>query len=293
VSGPPAYPACVSRPALLALALLLACTAREREPAAIEPTNEPSSEPAPEEPPIVTIELGLIGVEAQELLAARHGPDSPLSRAKENLLVVHHHIAAPWHIYWVNPGESGLRTKLGLDLTGAEAGPVVFPGPDRFVAEGGIVTYGWEREVVLFVPLTNVAKDARVQVRSDWLACHESCIPGESVASAEISRLVRRDEAIVKEMVARIPEPAGDRVRTRWTESQLHVEPSAAGTQLLEFFPYASEKAVLVASTPTETAIDLQYRFDAPPPPELGQGVLRIQSADETRWLELAVSWPP
>jgi DsbC/DsbD-like thiol-disulfide interchange protein len=293
VSAPAAYAPSVSRTILLALALLLACTGREREPVANEPADEPASETARDEP-LVTISLSLIGPEAQKLLAARHDAGSPVLRGE--LLAVHHHITEPWHIYWLNPGESGLRTKLSLDLTGVTNEPVVYPGPDRFVASGGQVTYGWERNVVLFVPLIDDGDGdgdgARVKVRSDWLACHESCIPGHSEVSVALSELVRFDTDHVREMIARIPESAGDRVRTSWAGSRLHVELSDEGTQLLEFFPYANEKAVLLATTPAATALDLEYRFDAPPPADLGQGVLRVQSAGETRWLELAVSWP-
>jgi hypothetical protein len=281
----------VSRQVLIALALLLACTSREREPAATEPTTDPQRDAEPERAPLVTIELSVIGPEAHELLTAHHGPDSPLVRA-DKLLIVHHRITPPWHIYWTNPGDSGLRTKLSLDVTGAEAGPVVYPAPERFVASGGQVSYGWDQEVVLFVPLTNIVGDARVKVRSDWLACHESCIPGHSESSVELSRLVRRDEAIVREMVARIPEPAGDRLRTSWTGSKLRVEATAADGKLLEFFPYASDKAILQETALGVDALELAYRFDGSPPAELGQGVVNLSSAGETRWLELATAWP-
>ena len=284
---PPAVP----RRLVIALAMLLACTARERDAATVESTTTPPPTSEPERAPLVTIELGLVGPDALALLAERHGPDSPLVRA-DKLLIVHHRIAAPWHIYWLNPGDSGLRTKLSFEATGVELGPVVYPAPDRFVASGGQVSYGWEREAVLFVPLTNVTDEAVLEVRSDWLACHESCIPGRSDASAEISKLVMRDEAIVRSMIERIPEPAGDRLRLAWTDAKLRVEPTFAGARILAFFPYASDKAVLQSTALGEHALDIAYRFDGPPPAELGQGVIHLHSAGETRWLEIKAPWP-
>src|SRR5690606_19196766 len=107
--------------------LLLACTGREREVAATEPAADPQPE-APSEAPLVTLELALVDDQLREQLAARHDPSSPLVTA-DALLAVHHHIAAPWHIYWKNPGDSGLRTRLALDGAGFEAGPVIYPGP--------------------------------------------------------------------------------------------------------------------------------------------------------------------
>lgn len=275
----------------LMLALLLACTSRERESAATQPSPQTQGDAEPERPPLVTIELGLVGEQTRALLSERHGPDSPLARADE-LLFVHHHIAAPWHIYWQNPGESGLRTKLSLDVTGAEVGPVVYPAPERFTAMGGQVSYGWEREAVLFVPLTNVTDATVVKVRSDWLACHESCIPGHSEATGELSTLTANDDPIVRDMIARIPEPARDRLRTSWTGTKLRVESTVADAKLLEFFPYASDKAIVIDTALAEDALEVTYRFDGSPPAELGQGVITFGSAGDTRWLELATSWP-
>ena len=101
-----------------------------------------------------------------------------------------------------------------------------------------------------------------------------------------------RDEAIVRSMIERIPEPAGDRLRVAWTDAKLRVEPTTADTRMLAFFPYASEQAVLQATALGEHTLDIEYRFDGPPPAELGQGVVTLDSAGETRWLEIKAPWP-
>jgi hypothetical protein len=279
----------VMRRIVFVLGLLIACSGRERENAATKPAADPPPERTAEAP-LVTLELALVGEPLREQLAARHDPSSPLVTA-EALLAVHHRIAAPWHIYWKNPGDSGLRTRLSLDGVGFEAGQVVYPGPDRFVASGGQVSYGWEREAVLFVPLAAIADDARVQLRSDWLACHESCIPGHTEIAMEMGELDRREDPIIRAMIDRIPEPAGDRLRTSWTDTRLRVE-ALGGARLLELFPYAHDHAILETVTPTDAALELGYRIDSPPPPDLGQGVVTLAAAGETRWLELAVAWP-
>lgn len=286
------YPRAVPKRWLIGFALLLACTgSREREPApAAQPAAVNESQAEPERAPLVTVELVLVGPEARALLEKRLGPSSPLVGA-EQLLAVHHRIAAPWHIYWLNPGDSGLRTRLSFDATGVEIGSVAYPGPDRFVASGGQVSYGWEREAMLFVPLNNIADDASVGVRSDWLACHESCIPGHSQASASIGELVAGDQAIVRSMIERIPEPAGERLFSSWTDHELRLEP-VGSEGLIEFFPYASEPAVLQDTSLNAGALELSYRFDGPPPAELGQGVVLIDSAGESRYWELAIPWP-
>ncbi len=280
------------RSSLVLLGLLLACPAREPSPAEPTPAAQRSAEPAEAGPERVTIELGLVPDDARRALAERHGEAAAIVAAPA-LLAVRHSIAEPWHIYWKNPGESGLRTRLKLAGAGFTAGEPLYPAPERFVALGGQVSYGWAREVVLFVPLTELRDDARIELRSDWLACHESCVPGHAERSVALGQLAPADDALIRAMLARVPEPAGDRLRPRWTGAALHVEPGRADIELRELFPYANAQAPLESTLLRDNALDLNYRFDAQPPAELGQGVLAVTEAGEPRWLELAVPWPP
>ena len=53
--------------------------------------------------------------------------------------VVELRVEEGWHIYWTNPGDSGLPTRLTFpEQTGLDFGPVQYPLPDRFVAPGEI-----------------------------------------------------------------------------------------------------------------------------------------------------------
>src|SRR5271167_4120303 len=38
-----------------------------------------------------------------------------------------------WHSYWSNPGDAGAPTTL--DITGASAGPIAFPTPQRLLED--------------------------------------------------------------------------------------------------------------------------------------------------------------
>src|SRR5262249_10949749 len=54
-----------------------------------------------------------------------------------------------WHVYWRNPGDSGLPPSLKWDLpAGVSAGPIEWPTPER-IAFGPLVNYGYEGEVLL------------------------------------------------------------------------------------------------------------------------------------------------
>lgn len=88
-----------------------------------------------------------------------------------------------WHTYWLNPGDSGLPTRIQFDLPpGFAAGPIEWPIPQRLPA-GPLVNFGYGGTLVLPVLLTVPAELEATQVtlraRADWLVCRIECIPGE------------------------------------------------------------------------------------------------------------------
>lgn len=94
-----------------------------------------------------------------------------------------------WHIYWKNPGDSGLPVSLTWELPeGIEAGPIQWPVPMR-IFEDPLMTYGYEGETWLLVDLLGAPQAPRqgsivpVSVKVTWLACEAVCIPG----TAELS----------------------------------------------------------------------------------------------------------
>lgn len=90
-----------------------------------------------------------------------------------------------WHVYWNNPGDSGLAPRVHWTLPeGAEAGELEWPHPHR-IAIGPLVNFGYEGEILLPVlvtppPTLAAGETFAVQARADWLVCKEDCIPGEA-----------------------------------------------------------------------------------------------------------------
>jgi len=91
-----------------------------------------------------------------------------------------------WHTYWRNPGDSGLPTQIELNLpAGITAGEVQWPLPQKLKA-GNLTNYGFEKTVLLAVPLTvthafkpNASQTLDLQVHANWLVCRLECIPQE------------------------------------------------------------------------------------------------------------------
>jgi DsbC/DsbD-like thiol-disulfide interchange protein len=90
-----------------------------------------------------------------------------------------------WHIYWVNPGDSGEPPRVEWQLpAGLTAGPIEWPTPRRFES-GTVVDYGYEDAVLLIVPLQAEAslpmqQPIRIDAKVKLLVCsHEMCVPGK------------------------------------------------------------------------------------------------------------------
>jgi DsbC/DsbD-like thiol-disulfide interchange protein/cytochrome c biogenesis protein CcdA len=88
-----------------------------------------------------------------------------------------------WHTYWLNPGDSGLPTRIELELPpGVEAGPIRWPIPERLPA-GPLVNFGYSGAMVLplelAVPADFPDDTLVIRARADWLICEVECIPGD------------------------------------------------------------------------------------------------------------------
>lgn len=103
-----------------------------------------------------------------------------------------------WHSYWINPGDSGLPTRLKWDLpVGYTVDPVSWPAPSRFEV-GGLYNFGYADEIVLpvsvHVPENAIpGQTARLAAEASWLVCREECITGK--ASFELELPIAATEA--------------------------------------------------------------------------------------------------
>jgi len=86
-----------------------------------------------------------------------------------------------WHLYWRDPGESGLATALSWSVPGASVEPIAWPAPAAFrESEGLFTTYGYQGRVLLATRAVFGAGAPRqriARVRADLLVCEVECIP--------------------------------------------------------------------------------------------------------------------
>ncbi len=117
-------------------------------------------------------------------------------------------LAPGWHVYWRNPGESGIAPTLGIDAAGYRAGDVDWPAPEIFEEGDGLfTTYGYSERVLLSVPLERDAgaeAGDKVIARPEILACLTECIPASFELSSPLEvGLSDDDQAEVETLFAR------------------------------------------------------------------------------------------
>jgi thiol:disulfide interchange protein DsbD len=88
-----------------------------------------------------------------------------------------------WHIYWINPGDSGEPPKITWRLpAGMQAGDLDFPTPQR-IPDHSLMDYGYQGNVVLLSKLTTAnaltSKQADISADVKYLVCREVCVPGK------------------------------------------------------------------------------------------------------------------
>ncbi len=88
-----------------------------------------------------------------------------------------------WHVYWQNPGDAGLPTKIEWHLPdGFAAGEMQWPYPHRFDTPP-LTNYGYSDEVLFPIKITppaDLKPGSKVTLNGEasWLVCKEECVPG-------------------------------------------------------------------------------------------------------------------
>lgn len=160
-----------------------------------------------------------------------------------------------WHTYWRNPGDSGLPTQLELNLpAGISAGNVQWPLPQKLKA-GNLTNYGFEKTVLLAVPLTvtqqfkaNASQTLDIQVHANWLVCRLECIPQEGDFALRIpidssfASNAAAFEAVLAEQPKQLPSvKATVRFEAQRIVLQVSGLPASLHNKTLQVFPDTAE----------------------------------------------------
>jgi DsbC/DsbD-like thiol-disulfide interchange protein/cytochrome c biogenesis protein CcdA/multisubunit Na+/H+ antiporter MnhG subunit len=163
-----------------------------------------------------------------------------------------------WHTYWKNSGASGIPTSIKWTLPqGITAGKIQWPLPVKMPPDE-LVTYAYEDEVVLIVPLKLAADlpagSKELKASISWLECKEQCVPGSEDVSATLNigseTKSSTDAALIESWQKKVPQSGASlNPRASWEKNPngdmrpLILEwDSTNSIANVDFYPYASEQ---------------------------------------------------
>ena len=220
---------------------------------------------------------------------------------------LHFQLDKGWHIYWVNPGDSGEPPRVEWHLPdGLSMGELEWPAPRR-LGTNTIVDFGYDGAVMLLVPARasstlRAGQAARIVAELRVLVCREICIPGKTEISLSLPIEAMRPEpdirasdlfAAARKSLPR--KPPEDWIFTVNSEKDSFVLAANLGRKITHaaFFPLEEsqiENSALQVILPAATGIRLTLRKSDQllKPIQRLKGVLEL-SANEAYVVDAAV----
>lgn len=213
------------------------------------------------------------------------------------------YLADGWHIYYSNPGDSGLPPTLTLG-EGFTAGPLTFPTP-HIIRIPPITNYGYEDKVVFTTQVTAPATlqadtPVSIPVKLTFLFCKDICLPGMVETTLTLNTGLTPDEnpaygPVVAQQQAALPQavPANvmvharksnDRILLSWPTSLNRLdEKTTASPHSTHFIPNAdgmiddgAEQDVSTDANNTYALIGIKPDTQATSPTTVLDGLLVI-----------------
>jgi DsbC/DsbD-like thiol-disulfide interchange protein len=133
-----------------------------------------------------------------------------------------------WHIYWINPGDSGQPPRVEWQLPpGVSPGEIEWPAPQRIGAPP-IVDFGYEGATTMLVPLrvpsgTPMGKTKQLVASLNVLVCREVCIAGKARVSVTLPTKSARPEPDIQNagLFAAARQSLPKRPPSNWTFSAI------------------------------------------------------------------------
>lgn len=122
-------------------------------------------------------------------------------------------IEPEYHVYWINPGESGQPPEVKWVLpAGYTAGDIQWPVPKRFILPGFVMNYGYDKEVTLTATITPSANasvtNPEILADVSWLVCNEDrCLPASKRIELKLpdSQTAAENKAKIEKSVQSVP----------------------------------------------------------------------------------------
>jgi thiol:disulfide interchange protein DsbD len=117
--------------------------------------------------------------------------ETAFSPGQTAMIGIYFAIDRDWHLYWKNPGDSGLAPSIRWILpAGFKAGDLKWPLPEK-IQIPSLTDYGYRNQLLLMAPLTvpkhlEEGSAITLQAEVNWLVCNESCLPGKAILTLRL-----------------------------------------------------------------------------------------------------------
>lgn len=183
------------------------------------------------------------------------------------LLGLHFDLDDMWHIYWDGRNDTGFAPTIDWSLPdGVEAGPMLWPAPNRYVSPGEILDHVYEGQPTILIPVTidaGVEPGTTLEIAGEveWLVCKELCLPGFGSVSIELEvggagnssasdqpKLSRSNP--IGKAAAELPKPVTpeepvEGLELRWSDGSVTV--AFEGATQLAFYPSNASSSLVSA----------------------------------------------
>jgi thiol:disulfide interchange protein DsbD len=210
-------------------------------------------------------------------LLSSHAAVSP---GQELWLGLRLEVAPGWHVYWDNPGDSGMATSVDLSAPGLRVGPIRWPAPALLPAAGGLWNQGYEGEVTLLLPAwVDAADPSGLSIRGEarWLVCRaDQCVPGQADLALDLPPGQATPTGALDHAVAALPIPTPLQATSEGLAALL----PATGPLTL-FSSRAMLDAAHTRALPTSQGTRVEVILRAPPAP--GAHLLAVEHGPAPR----------
>ena len=212
-----------------------------------------------------------------------------------------------WHIYWKNPGDSGLPAEIEWkNIESIEFKKFLWPSPEK-TPEEPLMTYGYYNEVVLpaiFSVDSDYIKNGPSIFEIDFLICEKICIPEKAVIDFDLSSYSDDDIQVSREILSswynELPINFDRKLLIEASDNYLSIEWENKNNDITQayFFPenkglikYSSEQDFYNLENSTKLIVErpIKYSNNA----KKAIGVLEIQFANikQTYQIDQSISY--
>lgn len=161
-----------------------------------------------------------------------------------------------WHIYWLNPGDSGLTTSYQWTLpAGITASEILWPVPERLDVST-LTNYGYSNQVTLPVTLTaQGALQGEIAVKASWLVCKDVCIPESATLTATLPVQTDNAAAILQAARNAVPQQSLSATYSATHDAVTLTVPVADATQVTKAYFFPIDDGIIANNAPQEMTV--------------------------------------